>query len=332
MLTVDRLDRALIHALHVDGRAPFATIAAVLGTSTQTVIRRYGRLQAGAGLRVVAVTDPARTDQQQWMVRLTAAARSAQDIGRALARRTDTTWVRLTSGGTEIVAIIQNSAQDTDAHALLLRDLPRTSSVTAVSAHYLLHLYLGGPTAWRGRANILTAAEQRALEPKSAGAAVIRPAGATLSGGAALSAADHAIMTALADDGRASYADLAARSGLSASSAARRVEDLRARRALFFDVEVDDTVLGVTARAILWMSVAPSQLDAVGNQLAGHEELAFVAATTGPTNLLAQVLAPDLPALHRYLTGRLGQIEAITRIETAPVLRTLKATGPVRPS
>ncbi len=36
----DDLDRGLIHALHIDGRAPFSRIAAVLGVSAQTVARR----------------------------------------------------------------------------------------------------------------------------------------------------------------------------------------------------------------------------------------------------------------------------------------------------
>ena len=38
---LDDLDRALIHALHIDGRAPFSQIAAALDVSPQTVARRY---------------------------------------------------------------------------------------------------------------------------------------------------------------------------------------------------------------------------------------------------------------------------------------------------
>jgi hypothetical protein len=50
----------------------------VLGTSVQTVTRRYARLRAEAGLRVVALLDPAATGQKQWLVRLTAATGTAQ--------------------------------------------------------------------------------------------------------------------------------------------------------------------------------------------------------------------------------------------------------------
>ncbi|WP_405882567.1 Lrp/AsnC ligand binding domain-containing protein [Streptomyces sp. NBC_01136] len=95
------------------------------------------------------------------------------------------------------------------------------------------------------------------------------------------------------------------------------------------DVDMNDSLLGATAQALLWMSVAPAYLDEVARTLAGHAELAFVAATTGPTNLVAQALCPDPAALHTYLTRRLGALEAIRTLETAPVLRTLKAAGPV---
>jgi DNA-binding transcriptional regulator YhcF (GntR family) len=45
---LDDLDRALIHALHIDGRAPFHRMAAALGVSPQTVARRYRRLRIEA--------------------------------------------------------------------------------------------------------------------------------------------------------------------------------------------------------------------------------------------------------------------------------------------
>lgn len=317
MYTLDDLDRALVHALQIDARAPFTTVAAVLGTSPQTVVRRYRRLHASAGLRVVGLADAARTSRQLWLVRITAAAATAQDIAQALARRQDTSWVRLTSGGTEIAAIIQTTPGDTDAHALLLRDIPRTSSITAVSAHYLLHLYLGGPIAWRGRVDVLTPGQQAALRVPTEAA------------DARLGEADHALLAVLRKDGRASYTELAAATGWSASTVARRLTELRASGRLFFDVDIDPALFGITVSAMLWMSVAPARLDEVATELATHDELAVVASTTGSSNLFAHVLCRDAEALHHYLTRRLA-FDAITRIETAPVLRTLKAAASLR--
>jgi hypothetical protein len=72
--------------------------------------------------------------------------------------------------------------------------------------------------------------------------------------------------------------------------------------------------------------MSPAHPGTVATALAGHEELAVVAATTGPTNLVAHALCRDAEALHMYLTRRLTR-SAITHIETAPLLRTYKAAA-----
>ncbi|MFI6444433.1 Lrp/AsnC family transcriptional regulator [Kitasatospora sp. NPDC050543] len=330
-LELDDLDRGLIHALHVEARAPFTLIADILGSSTQTVVRRYRRLHAEGGLRVVALPTPRSARAHQWFVRLTAATRTAHDIALALARRPDTSWVRLTSGGTEIVTIIHAAPSGPDAHSLLLRDIPRTAGITAVSAHYLLHTYLGGPTAWRGRVGTLTPEQEARLRAHDipAGGEGGAKGGVERDDPYTLTDADLRLLAVLREDARASYADLAAATGSTPSSVTRRLTELRTRCALFFDVDLEPALLGATVSALLWMQVAPSHLDEVATALAAHDELAVVAATTGPTNLVAHALCRDAEALHHYLTRRVA-LDAITRIETAPVLRTYKAAATLR--
>jgi len=316
---IDEIDRGLVHALHIDGRAPFARIGAVLGVSAQTAARRYRRLRAEAGLRVVGLASPGHAGQVQWLLRLTAVPHSAQDLARALAHRPDTSWVRLASGGTEILAVVRTPLDVSDGHALLLHDIPRTAGITSVSAHSLLHTYVGGPTTWGGRTNVLTEDQVRQLQLEEAESAPSSP----------LTEPDHPLLDALAHDGRASLGSLATATGWSPATVARRLAELRSSGALFFDIDLNDSVLGATSQALLWMSVAPAQLDRVARALAGHGELAFVAATTGATNLVAQAVCAGPSALHTYLTRRLALLPGIHTLETAPVLRTVKAAGPL---
>ena len=315
---LDDVDRALVHALHIDGRAPFARIAEVLGVSTQTVTRRYQRLRREAGLRVVGLTTPGQTADSRWMVRLTAAPATAGDIARSLARRPDTSWVRLTSGGTEIVAIVTAPMAGGSWPALVLHDIPRTASISTVSAHAVLHTYLGGPTTWPGRTQALDRGQQARLGRP---APVVEGA----PGRVELNPGEQRMLAVLTRDGRAAYGELAAATGWSAATAARRLSDLRDRGVIFFDVEMDDTHLGVATRTMLWLSVAPADLDATARAIAGHAEVAFVAAITGTYNLAAQVLSSWPAALHGYLTGPLADLGSIRAIETTPVLQTLKA-------
>ncbi|MEU6407950.1 Lrp/AsnC family transcriptional regulator [Microbispora sp. NPDC046933] len=291
--------------------------------STQTVTRRYRRLRTEAGLRVVGLPEQDRTGQAQWVVRLTTTPSASAALGHALARRPDTSWVKLASGGTEIFAIVHAAGDSRLSRSLLLHDIPRTSGITAVSAHLLLHTYLGGPTGWRGRLRTLGDEQHQAL---------LTPASSPgIRDQVSLTDGDRALIDALRHDGRAGYAELAAATGWSPATVARRLADLRAGGAVFFDVEIDVALYGVTTQALLWMAVAPAHLDQVAATLATHDELAVVAATTGTTNLLAHALCAGPADLHRYLTRRLGTLDQIRTLETAPVLHTLKAAGHLTP-
>jgi DNA-binding Lrp family transcriptional regulator len=318
---LDDLDRGLVHALHIDGRAPFGRIADVLGVSTQTVTRRYRRLRTEAGLRVVGLTEHGHSTRTQWMVRLTTTPAAAQPIAASLARRPETSWVKLTSGGTEIFAIVYAPHDTKASRSLLLHDIPRRSGITAVSAHLLLHMYLGGPTAWHGRVQALDDDQQRRLAPARVPTDHLPLTGTHL-----------ALADALRHDGRAGYADLAAATGWSQATVARRLADLHAQGKIFFDVDIDDAAFGITTQALLWMAVTPAHLDHVAAVLATHHELAVVAATTGPTNLLAQAMCSTPADLHHYLTHRLSTLGQIHTLETAPIHHTLKAAGHLTPT
>ena len=50
----DQLDRQLLQALQLNGRAPFSRIAEVLEVSDQTIARRYSKLRSTCALRVLA--------------------------------------------------------------------------------------------------------------------------------------------------------------------------------------------------------------------------------------------------------------------------------------
>jgi len=317
---LDEVDRKLIHALQIDGRAPFSRLATVLGAADQTVARRYRRLRAAGVVRVVGQTDPWRSGEVRWHIRIRCTPDAGLAVARALARRPDTFWVQLLSGGTEINCAVQvRDAEERDA--LLLQKLPRTPRVVGVSAHCLLHMYFGGSMEFPTLVDELTPAQVEALRPAvHAGPEPVR-----------VEEADRPLLDALGRDGRTSYAELAAATGWSESTVQRRVGYLREVGVLFFDVDLDPAALGFHAQAILWLSVPPARLAEIGQEVAGHPEVAFVAATTGPTNLLASVVCRDVPALYGYLTGRLGRLRAISAIETTPIIRTLKSAGAVHP-
>ncbi|MFD4904536.1 Lrp/AsnC family transcriptional regulator [Kitasatospora purpeofusca] len=325
-VTLDGLDRALLHALHVDGRAPFRRIAEVLGVSDQTVARRYQRLRAGGVVRVVGRTDARSLGQVDWLTRIRCVPDAAAPLAEALARRPDTSWVSLLSGG-EIVCNARGRLRP-EREELLLGALPRSPRVLSVSAHYLLRTYVGGQVAWSGRTSALTEGQIGRLR-----AAATAGAGPAETGGPTVpDELDRSLLAALALDGRAPLAALAAGAGSPETTVRRRLAALVDGGLLFFDVDVDPRPLGFEVEAFCWLTVAPGRLAAVGRAMAEHPEVGFVAATTGPSNLVAGLVCRDTGAFYDYLTQGLGELEGVVAVETAPLLRSVKRAGMMMPS
>ncbi|QMU69731.1 Lrp/AsnC family transcriptional regulator [Streptacidiphilus sp. P02-A3a] len=316
---MDPVDRQLIHALYVDGRAAFSRIAEVLGVSDQTVARRYRRLSQEGALRVHGRLDPGRLGHVVWVLRLQCAPGTSGSVAEALAKRDDTHWIRLASGGTEVICNVQAEGER-DRDALLLKKLPATRPVTAISAYCVMHTFRGGPTSWHGVTCALTDEQAALLAPPPVTAA-------DRSGPVELDQGDRALLAGLARDGRATHAALAEATGWHEATVRRRIAHLRASGALYFDIDVDDRLLGYASPSLLWISVEPGQLAAAGEALARHPEISFAAATTGPSNLLASVLCPDVYALYEYIANRVGGLPGIRGIETAPIIRTVKRSG-----
>lgn len=310
----DELDRRLVHALQIAPRAAFSTIAAVLGVSDRTIARRYARLRSAGAVRVLGGFDPTALGAVQWFLRVRCAPTASVPVAEALARRPDTSWVSLTSGGTEINCTVRTE-HEADSEALLLAKLPRTPRVEGVTAHSVLHTFYGGPDSLVAKLGSLDDAAVARLRPPPV---PHRP------GPVRLDDRDRKLLAELATDGRAEIAHLAKATGWSPSTIRRRMTELRERGVLYLDIDIDGRMFGVHTRTLLWLSVAPAHLAEAGTALAAHPEIAFAAATTGPTNLCASVVCADQRDLYDYLTTRVAALPAITHIETAPVIRTVK--------
>lgn len=320
---IDTLDRQIMHGLGLDGRISFARLAEVIGVSDQTVARRYKRLRAQRLIRVVGLCDHRRTGGSSWWVRLQCAPGSALEIGRALAGRPDTVWVQLMAGGNEILCGVRTSVPDPRS-TMLLDKLPRSTRIISVTTHSLLHLFAGGSLGdGAGLIEGLDADQVKALRPP--------PPPPLAEEAFSPTELDLALFDLLGRDARIPNGELAASVGWSESALRRRMDHLRSIGVLYFDLELDVDLLGLRSQAWLWLTVHPAELEAVGAELARHQEVPFAAATTGPCNLAAIVCCRSPEALYTYLTKRIGPLPGVQGIESVPVTRTLKQGGAILP-
>ena len=319
-LTLDKLDLQLLSALEIDGRASFSRIAAVLDVSDQTVARRYRRLCAEGGLRVVALRDAHRLGQDQWMLRVRCAPDTALTIADALAKRPDTYWIGLASGGTEVLCLTRPRTRG-DYDDLLLAKLPRTPSVVEIRAHQLLHRYYGGVNGWIRKFGVLTDDQIAALRPGP-------PPGP---GPVGIEPEDEPLLAVLERDGRATHPELQRATGRSESVVKRRLNALLASGAVYIDTEYNADLFGHSVAAVLWITAAPAALHSVGEALATHPEIAHASATAGPSNIVATAVVRSTQELYAYLSGPLGRLEGVQHVETTPFLRRVKQLTYQRP-
>jgi DNA-binding Lrp family transcriptional regulator len=311
---LDPLDRKLLQALQLDGRAPFNRIADVLGVSDQTVARRFRRLRSTLQLRVLGITDESRLGGNTWLLRLGCTPDTAEQLASALARRPDTAHISVISGGTEVMCAMKPRTRQA-RDELLLDRLQRSPRVTSVSAHCLLHRFYGGPLGWLSKINALSPGERAALSTPPVGPGT---------DGVVLDAADEALLAVLARDGRAPLTELQASTGLSESAVRRRLDRLRSTGVLYLAVQFDNEHFGNDVVAMLWLTVAPAALAGVGRALASHGEVSFAAATTGQANIVAATLHPSTGDLYTYLSDTIGALDGVRSAETTLTLRQVK--------
>ncbi|WP_030243573.1 Lrp/AsnC family transcriptional regulator [Streptomyces sp. NRRL S-350] len=309
---LDALDRRLVCALQVDGRAEPGRIADVLGVSSRTVTRRLARMRQADVLRVVRMPDVEDAAVGALLLRVRVLSGRVDAVARALADRPDVPFVDVMLGGHEVGAVMLTDAGARDR--LLYGQLPATGAVTETTTHAVLHAFAD---AGQWRAGHLTEDETAAL----ARPAVPRPTAPP-----ALDALDRALLERLGEDARQAHAVLAAAVGAPESTVRRRLHRLDGLGLLRTHATVDPRLLGMAVDANLWLEVPPGRLAEVGAALARHPQVHGVFATSGPTNLLATLFCADHGGLYRFLTDTLGPL-GVARVETTITARAVKRAG-----
>ncbi len=314
-LAVDHVDHQILHALLIDGRAPFRRIAAVIGVSEQTVARRYRRLARAGAVNIVGVArDTRRT--RPWMVRMRCRLGAASAVAEALARRPDVAWVNLMAGGTEITCRI-NVALGGGGDDLLLERLPRTREVIDLSAHAVLHRFEDRSRPdWDPFPDPLSAAQQDALRPRT-----VTPDAAGVRDD------DLPLFEALASDGRLRVSELAGVTRWSPARVSRRIDALRTLGALDIEVDILPDLFGMRGSALLWVTVQPSAVEAVGRAMTAMPQIPFVSAISGSRNMLCSVLTVDYEELYELVTDEVGTLAGVMNVEVSPTMRRFKQEG-----
>ncbi|GHE44291.1 transcriptional regulator [Streptosporangium violaceochromogenes] len=310
MQPLDGADLRVVAALQVNGRATWDRIGRVLDESTRNVARRATRLMDAGVLSIIGLLDDRRTSSA--VLRVRCRPGSVVDVGTALAELPHTRFVSLVSGSADCVAEL--SVSEDALVELLFRGIPTIDGVVeSVTCPALRHFKT--PQEWH--LDVLTPREISGLREQWA------PLPERFRAGDSPSPEDERIVAAVAADGRATHAEIAAATGSSESTARRRLDSLLRKGVLRIRAEIEPAYLGLPVEAALWLRVAEREVETVGNALAGLAQARHVVAVAGDHQIVAQVAVPGRFELYEFLR-EIGGLPGIRAVETTVVLLPLK--------
>lgn len=196
-MVLDEVDEQLVRALQKDGRASYEALARMVGLARSTTKARVRRLIDEGGLRLIGAIHPAALGLNQLGHVIIEADGPAQPVAERVAELDETSFVTTTAGRFALTAELRT--RDLEAFSRGLARIQAISGVRAAQVITYLQIWKDpyfppGPLESPGPLNDID------FDPS-----------------------DHALVEHLRVDGRASFADLANVSGLSAGATRARV-------------------------------------------------------------------------------------------------------------
>lgn len=298
MEDLDDLDRKILAALHVNGRASWTDIAQLLGISTTTVARRAQHL-IGAGLARVAVLPHLQHEGpvHVFVVRLTCAPGSQLKVAGLLAQNPDIRYVTIVTGGYDIVFELV-APKHRDLYSMLVDFVHTVPGAQQSNADLVLHTY-----------KVSYDWSVPVLGERAASFAMRRPAHVCERGH--LDDVDREVLAAMREDGRASFQSVGRRLGISESTARRRLEGMLERGCATVTTFIPAAALGYEAEILFWLSVEPSMQDSVAERLSNERGVRMIASMLGLASLMCEVIVPTTADLHHFTSRTLASVPGI---------------------
>lgn len=311
MPKLDDLDRRIAAVLQIDGRSTWRQAARLAGTSESTVARRAQSMLDAGIMRVSGLADPIRCGfGHPVLLQLSCEVGAAAEVARRLAERVDVRFVALVTGTFDIVAELIVPSR-VALGRVLLKELPEIEGITRTTTESVLRNF---KTSYDWSRDLLGDA---GLTEVAFAPPVERPA-------PSLDEADLLLLHLLVEDGRLTYAELAATLGVSESMARRRVEALVASGCLRFATFVEPHLLGYDVEVFIWMRVELARLEEIATALAGRREVRYLSATSGFSDLTCEAILGSQDDLYAFSTGVLGVLPGVREVDVGLELETVK--------
>jgi DNA-binding Lrp family transcriptional regulator len=306
-------EKKVVLALRRDPRAPNTELAAAVGAEERTVSRTITRLQESGLLVVSSIV--LHENAAGWLVaqlELNCRPGTFDAVARALAVRSDTRFVAVTTGSADVVAdlVVPDTAT---LHHVLNNEIGALDGVLSIRTHLVVRLLFTAsdwdPEGHRTERRALAEAGRENLDKRT------------------MDETDLQIAEVLGKDPRAALAQIAQQVGVHQSTVQRRLKHLLSAGYLAIRADVPPAALGYPVETRFSMSVRPAALTEALRTLSNEPTLRALYAITGPNNILGYSVHRSVSELQSLWSGTFADVRELIGTDLSIVLHVHKRSG-----
>ena len=128
---------------------------------------------------------------------------------------------------------------------------------------------------------------------------------------------DMKLLFELTQDGSISVPTLSKKLGINASVLYSRIKRLMKKKLIKkFTIDIDESLLGIGVKASVGINRDPKLKDEIHAKFMETSEVASISEVTGRFDIIIEVYAKNLEALHTVVIEKIGKIVGIQNTET----------------
>ena len=128
---------------------------------------------------------------------------------------------------------------------------------------------------------------------------------------------DMKLLFELTQDGSISVPTLSKKLGINASVLYSRIKRLMKKKLIKkFTIDIDESLLGIGVKASVGINRDPKLKETIHKQFMETSEVVSIREITGRFDIMIDVYAKNLEALHTVVIEKIGKIEGIQNTET----------------
>jgi DNA-binding Lrp family transcriptional regulator len=313
-------DRALVCALQVSPRASWSDVGAALGISGVTAARRWRRISEDGTAWVTTAPGMARwAERCLAYVEIDCAPAKRPEVAAQLAQHEFVVTAEITTGSADILVTVAAADLATMSH-YLLDHLGSMDSILRTRARIATKIYTEG-SGWR-----LVELDASALRTLERSRPEVDPTAAPADP-MAMTPDGQLIARLLSVNGRASYAELAAATGLSPTTVRRHVNRLLGAGILLPRTDMAAELSGSPVQVYLWGDAPVDELPATARTLTQLRQVRLCATVSSAPSLVVCAWLRTVEEVHRLELTIARQLPHLRIVDRLIVLRTVKRMG-----